>query len=359
MTDQRTDIQSMTLQELAAYLQAAGEPAFRAKQVFAWLHAEQVLSYDDMTNLPKALRETLAQEAPLTVLSVKQEQRASDGTGKYLLELPDGNLIECVRMRYRFGNSLCVSSQAGCAMGCAFCASTLDGLKRNLTAAEMLEEVYTVVRKERQQAEDKQTREKKPEISRVVVMGMGEPLQNPDNVIRFITLLTDKEGYGMSRRHVTVSTCGLPEGIRRMARELPQVNLAVSLHAAVQEKREQIMPVAKRIALPELTEACRLHAEETGRQITFEYALMKGFNDTEEDGKALKTLLSGMEAQVNLIPVNPVRGKAFSEPDRTDVLKFKKNLEKMGIHVTIRREMGREIDGACGQLAGRYRGSNH
>ena len=359
MKDGCIDIKSMTVPELAAYLQAAGEPAFRAKQVFAWLHGEQALSYDDMTNLPKALREKLAKEAPLTALSVKQEQHASDGTGKYLLELPDQNLIECVRMRYRFGNSLCVSSQAGCAMGCAFCASTLDGLKRNLTASEMLEEVYTVIRAERNRAQEGQAQEKKPEISRVVLMGMGEPMQNLDNVIRFITLLTDGEGYGMSRRHVTVSTCGLPEGIRRMAKELPQVNLAVSLHAAVQEKRERIMPVARQVTLPELTKACRFHAAETGRQMTFEYALMRGFNDTEEDAEALTGLLSGMGAMVNLIPVNPVRGKEQNPPNKTHVLKIKKNLEKSGIHVTIRREMGREIDGACGQLAGRYRGSNH
>ena len=381
------DLKSMYVTELREFLERMGEPAFRAKQVFSWLHREQVRSFGEMTNLPKALRERLTAEeirrtkalgtgtgkerqtgvqaeGPRT-LAVRDTQTAKDGTKKYLLETADGHFIECVRMRYRFGNSVCVSSQAGCAMGCRFCASTADGLKRNLTATEMLEEVYTVVREEKAARVNADTGAgvtgsgtDKPPVSRVVIMGMGEPLQNTDRVIRFITLLTDPDGYGMSRRHVTVSTCGLPDGICRMAREMPRVNLAVSLHAAIQEKREEIMPIAKQVTLPALLDACRFHVRETGRQMTFEYALIRGFNDTNRDAEALRTLLSGMEAMVNLIPVNPVREAAFSEPDRTDVLKFKKNLEKKGIHVTIRRETGREIDGACGQLAGRYRGSN-
>lgn len=340
-----TDVKSMTKAELAAYLGGMGEKPFRAKQLYEWLQVHRIRSYEEATNLPTALRKRLSEEAPLTVLAPLTVQRSRiDNTAKTLFALPDGEAIESVAMHYRFGLSVCVSSQAGCDRGCIFCASGIGGLSRNLSASEMLEQVYAVSAQEGEA------------VKRVVVMGSGEPFLNYENLHRFLTILTDKEGFSLGTRHVTVSTCGIVPRILDFARDFPQAGLAVSLHAPTQEKRERIMPrAAGDYGLEELIGAARKVTEQTGRKITFEYALIGGLNDGEEDARALAALLKGMLCVVNLIPVNPVTEKRLREPNKTDVREFKKNLETSGINVTIRREMGRDIDGACGQL--RHRSS--
>ncbi len=342
--DLKPDIRSLTADELKAFTEDIGEKLFRAAQIYEWLHLHMASSYDEMTNIPKALRSRLAEEYGSPALKeLMVQESALDGTRKYLFGLRDGGEIESVFMKYRKWNSVCISSQAGCEMGCAFCASTIGGLIRNLTAGEMLSQVYDIMRL---------TGEK---VSRVVVMGSGEPLKNYDNLIRFIRLLTDEKGQGLSQRNITVSTCGIVEGIYALAEESLSINLAISLHAPNDEKRRQIMPVALRYDMNTLMEALRFYFDRTGRQLTFEYALMGGFNDTPEDAAELVRLLSGLNCVVNLIPVNPVRGRAFKEPEGGRKLAFKNKLEKSGINVTIRREMGRDIDGACGQLRARYK----
>ena len=271
------------------------------------------------------------------------QESALDGTKKYLFELADGKLIESVWMKYKHGNSVCISSQAGCRMGCAFCASTIGGLERNLTPSEMLDQIYaiTLLTGER--------------VSNVVVMGCGEPLDNYENLLKFLTLLTDENGLHISQRSITVSTCGLTEKMRLLADEKLQITLALSLHAAFDEKRRELMPVANRYTIAELMEACAYYFEKTGRRITFEYSLIRGFNDGERDAKALAAQIRRLNCHVNLIPVNPVNERDFVQPDAAEVAVFKNNLEKNGINVTIRREMGRDIDGACGQLRRRQR----
>ena len=335
-----TDVKSMTREELAAFFQSLGEKPFRAAQLYEWLHVHRIRSYEEATNLPRTLRERLEEEAPLTLLTPVEVQRSAiDGTAKTLFRLPDGEMIESVAMHYRFGLSVCVSSQAGCDRGCVFCASGIGGLARNLTAAEMLEQVSAV-----------SAQEKEP-VKRVVVMGSGEPFLNYENLHRFLSILTDPKGMGLGTRHVTVSTCGVVPRIYDFAADFPQAGLAISLHAPTQEKRERIMPRAARdYPLSELIQAAREHVRVTNRKITFEYALMQEHNDSAEDAAQLAALLKGMLCVVNLIPVNPVTEKSLREPDKTHVREFKKNLETMGINVTIRREMGRDIDGACGQL---------
>ena len=333
------DIKSMTIEELKALMEAAGEKPFRALQLFQWMHKEAVTSYNEMTNLSKKLRAELEAHYPLTHLTQRALQVSEeDGTRKYLFGLPDKECVETVCMRYHFGVSVCVSSQVGCKMGCKFCASTLKGCVRSLDASEMLEQVYAVMRDINER------------VSHVVVMGMGEPLDNLENVLRFIDLLTAPEGMNLSERAVTVSTCGLVREIRALAGEKRQINLAISLHAATQEKRAALMPVAHRYPLDELMDACAEYYDATHRQLTFEYALVKGENDTKEDAAALAARLKGLNCMVNLIPVNPVTETGLEPTNKTDVLIFRDRLEKMGIHVTIRREMGRDIDGACGQL---------
>ena len=337
------DIRSMTLPELEAYVTALGEKRFRAKQLYQWLHVQLASSLEEMTNLPKAFRELLAGKADLRrVEAVEVLTSRLDGTQKYLFRLEDGNVIESVLMRYHHGNSVCISSQVGCRMGCAFCASTIGGRIRDLTASEMLGQIYQISR---------MTGER---VSNVVVMGSGEPLDNYDNLIRFIQLLTDENGLNISRRNITVSTCGLVPEIYRFAQDDPGVTLALSLHASSQEKREELMPIARRYALPEVMDACRAYFEKTGRRLTFEYSLVAGVNDSEQDAAGLAHLLSGMHAHVNLIPVNPVKERSFVSPDRKKVEAFQSRLEKHGINATIRREMGRDINGACGQLRRSY-----
>ncbi len=272
----------------------------------------------------------------------QMQESKLDGTRKYLFALPDDNLVESVWMRYKHGNAVCISSQVGCRMGCRFCASTLDGLERNLLPSEMLEQIYAITR---------QTGER---VSNVVVMGTGEPMDNFDNLLQFIMLLTDENGLHISQRNITVSTCGIVPRMYQLADRQLQITLALSLHAATDEKRRELMPVANRYSLQELMEACKYYFEKTGRRITFEYSLVKDVNDTNEDVIQLTKLIKGLNCHVNLIPVNPIRERDYVQSERHAVESFKNKLEKNGINVTIRREMGRDIDGACGQLRRRY-----
>lgn len=337
------DILSADLAGLMADPVFENEKKFRVKQVYEWLHRKNAASYEEMTNLPKALRERLAEKRPLLgcVKETMQESKI-DGTRKYLFRLHDGNYVESVFMRYHHGDSVCISSQVGCRMGCAFCASTIGGLTRNLTPGEMLSQIYMIGR---------DTGER---ISNVVVMGTGEPLDNYENLVRFIRMLTDENGLNISERNVTVSTCGLAPKIRRLREEDLQINLALSLHAPTDEMRRTIMPVANRYSLDEVFDALLYYYEGNRRRLTFEYSLIAGKNDSAECAKLLAGRLSGINCFVNLIPVNPVTERDFKAPDTYFVQEFKKLLEKYGIHVTIRREMGRDIDGACGQLRKRY-----
>lgn len=338
-----TDIKSQTLSELQKEMERLGEPKFRAKQIYGWIHEKLADSFEDMTNLPKALREKLRQSCDLICLElVHVQQSRQDGTCKFLFRLPDGNVIESVLMKYHHGNSVCISSQAGCRMGCRFCASTLNGLERGLTASEMLEQVYQI---------QKWSKER---VHNVVVMGTGEPLDNYDALLRFIRILTGEGGLHISQRNVTVSTCGIVPRMRQLADEKLQITLALSLHASNQEKRKSIMPIANKYGLSEVLDACRYYFGQTGRRITFEYSLAEGVNDSEEDAEELAVLLKFLNCHVNLIPVNPVRERKFVQPDQRAVINFKNKLEKSGINVTIRREMGRDIDGACGQLRKSY-----
>ena len=341
--DQKADIRSMSHEELAAFVEECAQPRFRADQLFQWLHGKQASDFGQMTNLPARFRELLGQKAELTVLRKLEElTSAEDGTKKFLFELKDANVIESVWMRYHHGNSVCISSQVGCRMGCRFCASTIGGRIRNLTAAEMLEQVYRI-------------RELTGErVSNIVIMGTGEPLDNYDGVVRFLRLITDPQGAGISQRNITLSTCGIPDRIRALAGEGLAVTLALSLHASSQKKREELMPVARMYGLPEVLAACSYYFEKTGRRLTFEYSLVKGVNDTPQDAARLGELLRGLHGHVNLIPVNPVRERSFRAPDHGHVLAFQKLLEKNGINATIRREMGRDISGACGQLRRSY-----
>lgn len=338
-----TDIKSMYPEELRALVLEKGLPAFRARQIYEWIHARQAASYEEMTNLPAKLRAQLAEEYPLvTAKTVDRQVSAVDGTQKFLFEMPDGCLVESVFMRYHFGNSVCISSQVGCRMGCSFCASTLHGLVRSLKASEMLEQIYAIMR------------ETKEAVSHIVVMGMGEPLDNYDNLLRFIRLLTGQEGVNLSQRSVTVSTCGIVPNIYRLAEEGLHITLALSLHAANDEQRRKIMPIANRYTIGELMEACGVYYRKTGRQITFEYSLIRGVNDSTADAQGLTRLAKPLKAHINLIPVNPVRERGYQHPDTAHVQAFKKELENNGVNVSIRRALGQDIEGACGQLRNRY-----
>lgn len=333
------DIKSLNQKDLEAVLVSLGEKPFRARQIYHWMHVRHASSFDEMTDISKSLKEKLNAGCKMPTLRQVTVQRSKlDGTMKYLFALPDGNMVESVRMKYKHGNSVCISSQSGCRMGCRFCASTLDGLARSLTPAEMLDQVYRI-------QEDIGER-----VSHVVVMGMGEPLDNYENLLKFLELLTDENGLNISQRNITVSTCGIIPNMRRLAREKLQITLAVSLHAATQEKRRELMPVANKYEIHELMEACREYFAHTGRRVTFEYSLVGGVNDGAKDAAQLAGLLKGMNCHVNLIPVNPIREREYVQSGSKAVMAFKDMLEKHGITVTVRREMGRDIDGACGQL---------
>ena len=333
------EIRGLYPDELKTELLALGEKSFRAQQVFSWLHEKGAESFSEMTNLSVSLREKLSEHysiAPLRVETVQES--AVDGTKKYLLALSDGNLIEAVLMRYHYGNSVCVSTQVGCRMGCRFCASTIGGLIRNLRASEILGEIYAI---------ERETGER---ISHCVLMGSGEPMDNYDEVVRFLRLISDPAGRNMSLRNITVSTCGIPDKIRAFAGEKLPVTLALSLHAADDETRRKLMPVANRYSLAEVLSACGDYFRITGRRLSFEYSVVSGVNDNAEEAEKLSRLLHGKNAHVNLIPVNPVTERQFQRPSRERVEAFQKILVKNGINATIRRELGADIDGACGQL---------
>lgn len=338
-----TDIKSMNAAELKEYVVSQGLPAYRAAQIYEWLHKKLVSDWDGMSNVPKTLREKLAENTKFTKLkTLACLSSEKDGTKKYLFGLGDGNAIESVFMKYKHGNSVCISSQVGCRMGCRFCASTLGGLIRNLTSAEMLEQIYEI------------TRQCGERISNIVVMGSGEPFDNFDSLLKFIEMITDEHGLNISRRNITVSTCGLVPEIRRLADINPGITLAVSLHAYNDEKRKEIMPVANKYSIDEIKKACLYYFEKTGRRVSFEYSLISGVNDSEADAKELAKTLAGMGAHVNLIPVNPVKERDFKRSNIKNVLHFQQILEKYGINATIRRELGSDIDAACGQLRRSY-----
>ena len=333
------DLKSMTLQEMQEYMESIGEKKFRAKQIYEWLHVKLVDHFDEMTNLSKALREKLEENYEiLPVVMLERQISQIDGTNKFLFRLYDGNVVESVLMKYKHGNSVCISSQVGCRMGCAFCASTIGGLVRNLSPSEMLGQIYQI---------QKISGER---VSNVVIMGTGEPMDNFDNLLKFIELLTDENGLNISQRNVTVSTCGIVPKMRELADKKLQITLALSLHGSNQEKRRSLMPVANKYELHEVLEACDYYFEKTGRRITFEYSLVHGVNDTPEDAKELMGILKDRNCHLNLIPVNPIKERNYEKPDKKSAENFKNKLEKNGINVTIRREMGSDIDGACGQL---------
>lgn len=333
------ELKSLSIEELKTELKEIGEKPFRATQIYDWLHNKRVKTLEEMTNLSQGLKDKLKENYSLCTLNLlRQQQSKEDETKKFLFELPDGNSVETVWMKYKHGNSVCISSQVGCRMGCKFCASTLGGLVRCLDASEMLEQIYEVMRL---------TGER---VDNIVVMGIGEPFDNYDNLIRFIRRLTEEGGYHLSARNITVSTCGIVENIYQFAEEGLPITLALSLHATTDEKRKEIMPIAYKYSIAELEDALLHYFEKTGRRITLEYALIGGVNDTEEEAVRLAKIAYKLHAHVNLIPVNPVAERGFTQPDRSKVLAFQERLTKKGARATIRREMGRDIDGACGQL---------
>ena len=341
---EKTDIRSMTFEELERFVvDVLGDKKFRAKQIYEWMHVKLVQRFDEMTNLSKDLRQRLEAQADLCPVEMADRLVSEiDGTRKYLFRMEDGSIIESVLMKYKHGNSVCISSQVGCRMGCRFCASTLLGLERHLTAAEMLGQVYAI---------QKETGER---VSNVVIMGTGEPLDNYDAAVRFIRMISNEKGLNISQRNISLSTCGLVPEIYRLADEHLQITLAVSLHASNNEKRKSMMPIANKYSIEELLKACRYYYDTNGRRLTFEYSLAGGVNDSPEDARAQAPLRKGFMWHVNLIPINPVEERDYVQSDRKSIVNFKNNLEKYGGNVTIRREMGRDIQAACGQLRRRY-----
>ena len=336
------NLKSMTLSEMSAYLKELGQPAFRAKQVYTWLH-KGVRSYEEMTNIPQALRQLLAEKAPICPPEVIRKQESQkDGTIKYLWRLSDGNCVETVLMRYHYGNTVCISTEVGCRMGCAFCASTLGGLVRKLEPFEMLDQVlFTQV-------------DSGLPVSHIVLMGIGEPLDNFDNVMRFLELVNSPDGMNISMRHISLSTCGLVPKIDELAKKKLQLTLSVSLHAPNDETRNKIMPVNKAYPTEELLAACRRYYGETSRRISFEYAMIDGVNDTEAAAKELLRRMKGLPAHFNLIPLNHVEESPLKPSTKAAVAKFQKILEDGGIPATVRRTLGGDIDASCGQLRRKY-----
>ncbi|MBE5938806.1 MAG: 23S rRNA (adenine(2503)-C(2))-methyltransferase RlmN [Lachnospiraceae bacterium] len=339
----KADIKSLDFGQLSEVLQEMGQKKFRATQIYQWLHQKLITDFDQMTNVAADLREQLKSKYELNTLEVVQVLTSEiDGTSKFLFRLYDGNVVESVLMKYKHGNSVCISTQVGCRMGCRFCASTLDGLERNLEVHEMLEEVYRI---------QAITGEK---VSNIVLMGSGEPLDNYDNVIKFLGMITDEYGLNISQRNITLSTCGIVPKIRELAELKLQITLAISLHASDNETRKGLMPVANKYSIEEILDACRYYFDMTGRRISFEYSLVAGVNDSREEAIKLAGILKGINCHVNLIPVNPIKERDYKQTIKKDVENFKNYLEKYRINVTIRREMGRDIQGACGQLRKSY-----
>ena len=335
----KKDIKSYNLTELKKEIESINEKTFRAKQIYQWLHIEKVTSFDEMTNISKDLRNKLSENYYIPeIKKVDVLVSKIEGTRKYLFEIEGGSIIESVLMRYHHGNSVCISTQSGCRMGCKFCASTLNGLERNLRPSELLGQIYEI---------EKDIDEK---VSNIVLMGSGEPLDNFDNVVKFLQLITDENGANISQRNITLSTCGLVPKINQLADMHLQITLALSLHASNNETRKKLMPIAYKYTIDEIIDACKNYFKKTGRRITFEYSLVAGQNDSKQEADELSNLIKGINCHVNLIPVNPIKERDFVQPTKEAAKQFKSRLEKNRINVTIRREMGRDINGACGQL---------
>jgi len=334
--DNKVDLLSMDLSETEAFVSEMGLPKFRARQIHEW--ASKGVAVEQMTNLPKEVRNQLESQAYVTQLTTRAHQISKDGTEKFLFAFGDEQTAECVLMRYHHGNSACISTQIGCRMGCAFCASTRNGLVRCLTPGEMLGEIIAI------------TRESGERVDSIVLMGTGEPLDNMDNVVKFIKLITSHDGLNLGARHISLSTCGLCPKIDALADMQLQITLSVSLHAPNNQKRSQLMPVNRSYPVDELITTCRRYYQKTGRRISFEYAMIRHFNDTTKDAEELAALLHGMNAHVNLIPLNHVKESAFEPSTHADLLAFVDTLTKKGINVTVRRRLGSDIDAACGQL---------
>ena len=331
-------ISSLTLEQLTAELKAMGQPGFRAKQIFHWVHQKLVTDFSAMTDQPKALLAKLEEAFYIAAPIIERRQEAKDGTVKYLLRMADGNCIETVVMRYHYGNTVCVSTQVGCAMGCRFCASTQAGRVRDLTAGEIASEIYTA---------QKDSGER---VSHIVLMGIGEPLHNFNNVMDFLEIISCPEGVNIGMRNISLSTCGLVPKIDELAKRHLQLTLSVSLHAPDNVTRSGMMPVNDAFPLEQLIPACRRYQKTTGRRISFEYSMVNGVNDSPQMAKKLADLIRGMGAHVNLIPINPVDGSPYSATDEANVRRFQKMLEDLGVNATIRRRLGTDISAACGQL---------
>jgi len=335
---QKINLKDLTFEELERFLVGLNQQKYRAKQVFQWLHAG-IEGFDEMTNIPKDLRKQLSENSSIsTVEIVEKHQSKIDGTIKYLLKISDGNFIESVIMRYEHGITICISTQVGCRMGCNFCASTIGGLVRNLTAGEMLDQIIFI---------QKDIGER---ISNIVLMGIGEPLDNYENVVKFLKNVNHPLGLNIGYRHISLSTCGLVEGIQKLAEENIPITLAISLHAPNDAVRNEIMPVSRKYSMESLLHACQLYTEKTKRRITFEYALIAGINDSVEHARELGMKIKGILCHVNLIPVNKVTGREYSKSSEQQIRCFKAQLEKMGIPTTVRRELGSDINASCGQL---------
>ena len=328
----------LTLPKLTDYIKSIGQPAFRAKQIFKWIHQKQATDFSAMTDQPKALLAQFAQNCTLAVPTIRRRQQSKDGTVKYLLQLADGNCIETVLMRYHYGNTVCVSTQVGCAMGCRFCASTQAGRVRDLEAGEICSEIYTA---------QKDIGER---ISHIVLMGIGEPLDNFDEVMKFLENITSPEGVNIGMRNISLSTCGLVPKIDQLAEKKLQLTLSVSLHAPNNEIRSGMMPVNDAYPVEVLMQAVRRYQDTTGRRVSFEYSMVRGVNDSDVCAKQLADLIRGMGAHVNLIPINPVDGSPYSATDAANVRRFQQKLESLGVNATVRRRLGSEISAACGQL---------
>ena len=336
---EKTDILSLSFDELASALKEMGEPSFRAKQVYKWLHSDCVLTFDEMTNLSKALRAKLDDSFVIFGAAIEKKLISEyDDTVKYLFKLHDGECVESVLMKYKYGYSICVSTQVGCRMGCKFCASTLDGVVRSLCASEILAQIYTA------------QRDNNIKISHVVLMGMGEPLDNFDNVMRFLELITDEQGQNMSMRHISLSTCGIVPKIYELMEKNLQLTLSISLHAPTDEIRSSMMPVNKKWNIDALLKACKDYTDKTHRRISFEYAMVSGVNDSNECASILAKKLKGILCHINLIPVNEVKETGCVRSSKERIYAFSAVLEKSGYTVTVRRELGSDINASCGQL---------
>lgn len=344
---EKVNLTSLTQPALVAYIQQLGQPAFRGRQIFKWLHQKQVTRFEQMTDSSKALIAQLDACAVIETLTIAKKQVSRDGTVKYLFRLPDGNCIESVIMRYEYGNTICVSTEVGCAMGCRFCASTQGGLVRRLTAGEICAEVYTA-------QQDIGAR-----ISNIVLMGIGEPLDNYDSVLDFLRIISSPDGINIGMRNISLSTCGLVPRIERLAQEEMPLTLSVSLHAPNNALRSSMMPVNDTYPIEQLISACRAYQNKTGRRISFEYAMVNGVNDTPECATQLAHLLRGMSAHINLIPINPVDGSNYSASDAKNINQFKERLIALGMNATVRRRLGTDISAACGQLRQEAKGENN